>query len=418
MKLFVRLVIGLLTLGFTSAEASPHDPVVAGHSLIVAVSGKTLSSSQRALLQEIQPGGVILMGGNISGKGQTRELVVAIKEAMGAQAWSGELPIIYVDQEGGRVNRMRLDNAPSALSLGTKGDDGRVRETAAYYAREASERGIEVLIAPVLDLNVPDSRAVGDRAFSEDPEIAWLMGRRFIEGIHREGRLPVVKHFPGHGAALEDSHEKIARLMQSGVELEETLTPFRNAVDAGVPAILVGHIACPALDPANPNTPATLSRAMVNGILREQWGYEGLILTDDMNMKAIQGSLAVASVQALQAGCDAVIIVDSSPAVLRAVVQAIGAEAERDAQFKAGLVASRQRLDRFRAFLPRLQLAVKKEATPSLAPDMPFTMHKVVAGDTLSKLASRYGTTTEAIRQLNNKGSDVIRIGETLRIPQ
>lgn len=355
------------------------------------------------------------MGKNMGSRDEVRRLVASIKTAISGHAWSGELPLIYVDQEGGRVNRMRLTDAPSAGSLGSRGDDDKVRDTAAYYAREARERGIEVLIAPVLDLNVPGSRAVGDRAFSEDPEIAWLLGWRFMEGIFREGRLPVVKHFPGHGAATEDSHDEVAHLMQRGAELEDTLLPFRNAVDARVPALLVGHIACPALDPANPSTPATLSPVMVRGILREQWGYEGLILTDDMNMKAIQGSLATAAVQSLRAGCDALIICDNSPARLRSVVQAIASEAERDLQFREDLIQSRLRLDRFRSTLDKVELA----PAPTQSYDLSNTFtHKVVSGDSLSKLAARYGCTVEVIRQLNNKSSDVIRIGEVLRIPQ
>ena len=415
LKIIFHSLLIIVFAWTTRAVASSPSPLIPGHSLIIAVSGKTLSAQDRALLREIQPGGVILLGNNLGGKQQTLDLVVSIKRATNGEAWSGELPLIYVDQEGGRVNRMRLADAPSAGALGAKGDDKAVRETAAGYAREARERGLEVLIAPVLDLNVPGSRAVGDRAFSEDPEIAWLLGWRFMEGIFREGRLPVVKHFPGHGAATEDSHKQVARLLQTGAALEDTLLPFKNAVDAGAPAILVGHIACPALDPANPSTPATLSPVLVRGILREQWGYEGFILTDDMKMKAIEGNLAKAAIQSLRAGCDGLIICDNSPAPLRSVVQAIALEAEKDMQFRHMLMESRMRLDRFRSALDRIEIA-----PTSLQPDggtNTFT-HKVVKGDSLSKVAVRYGCTVEILREINNKSNDLIRIGEILHIPE
>jgi len=191
-----------------------------------------------------------------------------------------------------------------------------------------------------------------------------------------------------------------------------------------VPAVLVGHIACPALDPEFPDTPATLSRAMVTGILREHWGYDGFIMTDDMNMKAVKGALEDLVVRSLRAGCDAVIICEHNPALLRKIVRTIALEAENDPQFLDMLRQSRKRLDRFSSRI--FPVDIQPEAATAVATQTPrqpgsgqetIIQHKVAAGDTLSKLAVRYGTTTETIRQYNNKNSDVIRIGETLHIP-
>jgi len=424
LKVFIQTAITLFLLQSITCGAAQAQKIIPGHSLIIALPGKTLSAQDRDLLKEIQPGGVLLLGNNISNRQQTLNLVAAIKRTVSGKAFSGALPLIYVDQEGGRVNRLRLDNAPSASSLGAEGSEGKIRDTAIAYARAARERGIEVVIAPVLDLKVPGSRAIGDRAFSDDPEIAWLFGKRFMDGILQEGLLPVVKHFPGHGAAIEDSHVQLAHLNLTGQALEDTLLPFKNAVDATVPAVLVGHIACPALDPEFPDTPATLSRAMVTGILREHWGYDGFIMTDDMNMKAVKGALEDLVVRSLRAGCDAVIICEHNPALLRKIVRTIALEAENDPQFLDMLRQSRKRLDRFSSRI--FPVDIQPEAATAVATQTPrqpgsgqetIIQHKVAAGDTLSKLAVRYGTTTETIRQYNNKNSDVIRIGETLHIP-
>lgn len=398
------------------------NPPVPGHSLIVAITGKALSAEQKALLSELQPGGVILLGGNIGTREQTQELSLAIKQAVSGEKKTGELPLIYIDQEGGRVNRLRLENAPSAATLGAKGDENRIRETGAFYAREAAARGIEVLLAPVLDLSSPgDGGVIGDRAFAKDPEDAWRLGSAFAKGVLEGGGLPVVKHFPGHGGAAEDSHKQLARLPLEGEALQKNLTPFQLAVEAKLPAIMVGHIACAALDPEHPDEPASVSQAMVTGLLRENWGYDGLIITDDMNMGAVSGDLEAAAVKSIRAGCDAIIICDSNPELLRRIAKAMEEESQKDPLFQNMLMKSGQRLDHFRSRLTMNRpiqkiLPVEPDENPNQEQVILVT-HTVRPGDTLSKLAEIFGVTTDAIRNANNKTDDTIRAGDILKIP-
>ena len=404
--------------------ASPAGPTpVPGHSLIVAITGKTLSAEQKALLAELQPGGVILLGGNMGTEEQTRELTFAIKQAVSGKAGPGELPLIHIDQEGGRVNRLKLENAPSAATLGARGDETRIRETGAFYAREAAARGIDVLLAPVLDLSSPgDGGVIGDRAFAKDPEHAWLLGSAFAEGVMEGGGLPVVKHFPGHGGAAEDSHKQLARLDLEGEALQANLTPFKLAVEARLPAIMVGHIACAALNPEYPDEPASMSHAMVTGLLRESWGYDGMVITDDLNMGAVAGDLEAAALKSIRAGCDAIIICDSNPELLRRIAKAIEEESEKDPLFQNMLMKSGQRLEDFRSRIVTNQ-PPRETARPEIKDEIVnqekviLVTHTVRPGDTLSKLATIYGVTSEAIRNANNKTDDTIRVGDILKIP-
>ncbi len=397
-------------------------PIDAGRHLIVAVTGRSLDENGRALLSDLQPGGVVLLGENIKNKEQTRKLVRDIKKAVSGHIGVADLPLIYIDQEGGRINRLLLDDAPSATALGREGDVRRTHRVAALYGREAVARGIGVVLAPVLDLyQTGKNGVIGDRAFGENPEVVWRMGKAFAEGIVEGGALPVAKHFPGHGGTVEDSHTRLAHLNLSGDPLEKVLAPFRQAVADDIPAVMVGHIACGALDPEHPELPATLSEAMVNGLLRDTWGYRGVVITDDLNMKAIQSDTASAAVTALRAGCDAIMVCNSDGGQLRRIRDTIAAEARTDPSLRDKLATSLERLEHFRQRLAEIsvQTAVPCEATqPSHQPAPTTGRHVVQHGETLSKIATQYGVSVKEIQELNGLHGDAIRTGQILRISE
>ncbi len=412
------LLLSLMLLPF-AAVTEPSIEV--GRNLIIAVNGARLSAEQKALLEELRPGGVVLLGPNISNAEQTRKLVHDIKNAVSGKTGVADYPLIYIDQEGGRINRLRLNNARSAAMLGALGDASQARESGARFAREALSRGIGVILAPVLDLCPPEQGGViGDRSFGASPELVWRMGQSFASGIIAGGALPVVKHFPGHGAAIEDSHIQLARLHVSGEELRTTLEPFRLAAAASIAAIMVGHIACAALDPENPNLPATLSHAVVTGLLREQWGYDGFIITDDLNMGAISDTLETAVVKSLRAGCDAAMVCDGNPQRLRRVARAVSDAARTDLEFARHLLQGQRRLEHFQWMLAMsAESAHASDDNSATQQDEPSTMrqHVVRRGDTLSKLGREYGVSLESIRRANGMSDDTVRIDEKILIP-
>ncbi len=362
----------LLVWAVLSAQTVSGSPVSIepGLNLIIAVHGTEMTSDQRELLKELRPGGVVLLGNNIKNKQQTRLLVREIKEAVSGGTEVADLPLIYIDQEGGRINRLRLPKAPSAADIGQWGDEQMAGDTGKFFAEEAVARGIGVLLAPVLDLCVPaKGSAIGDRSFGEDPARAWQLGKAVAFGVREGGALPVVKHFPGHGRATWDSHQKMACLNVSGEELQIILQPFKQAAHENFPAMMVGHIACEALDPKNPHEPASLSRAMITELVREAWKYNGLIITDDLSMQAVQDEMETAVIKSLRAGCDAAMVCGGNAEDLLGIAQAIANEAQKDPQFAELMAASQKRLGSFRGLLVRESEppAPKEEANETLS---------------------------------------------------
>lgn len=331
-------------------EIEPAPSPRPGQFLCIAVRGKTLDAETEALLAQVRPGAVVLMGGNVTNEAQVTALVAAIKKSVGAGLGFAEGPLIAVDQEGGRVNRLRLEDAPSAAELGHSASAEAIRQKARSYARACSRRGIALVLAPVLDLSVPGGNAVvGDRAFGAKPETVLQAGIAFAQGIMAGGCIPVAKHFPGHGGTRADSHQRLAVLEAGGTALERSLAPFYHAGRLGFPAMMTGHIAVAALDPAG--LPASLSPNLTAGLLRRQWGYDGLIITDDLNMGAIGIAPGEAAVRALDAGNDMVMYCDPEPARIRHMQAAIAAAIDSGELKREVLVRSAARIERLRAWL-------------------------------------------------------------------
>lgn len=274
---------------------------------IFGLSGPKLSSDERDFFRDSQPAGYILFGRNIENRDQLRGLTDSLRELDGRS----DLPIL-IDQEGGRVARMRSPEWPEFPSGETF---DKLYERAPASAIEAarlnamalasmlSEVGITVDCLPLLDVRQPGaSDVIGDRALGSDPMRVAALGRAMLSGLQAGGVLGVVKHIPGHGRALYDSHLELSRVTASENELLSDLAPFAALRDA--PMAMTAHVIFEAWDK---DLPATLSPRIIKNIIREQVGFHGLLMTDDIDMKALSGNIADLSKQAIDAGCDVVL---------------------------------------------------------------------------------------------------------------
>lgn len=273
----------------------------------------------------LAPGGVILMGRNAAKPAQTRNLVGDMREICAEMGIAN--PLIATDHEGGRVQRLRdgFTEFPSARELGERGAQA-VSIAAMSASAELRNAGVSLNFAPVCDVPVhADDTVIGNRAFSTDFVRASLLVAEYVRGAGTTV-LACAKHFPGHGGVGVDSHKGLPVFAGTRAELEPHLGPFRAAIAAGVGGIMTGHIAVPALDPSG--APATLSRAITTGLLREELNFRGLIVTDDLEMGALgdrdPGEVAVA---ALNAGCD-MLLWCHAPDKARAASEAILAALE------------------------------------------------------------------------------------------
>ena len=256
--------------------------------LILAVAGKRLTADERALLAERPPAGLILFARNIADRDQLRALIAEFREIAGDRA------LVLVDQEGGRVERLRpplVTPLPAMRRFGLIAEGGDfVRAAAALelavrlQAQDLRALDIDMNCAPVLDLLHADADPViGDRAFSGDPQIVSRLGRVAVEAMLAAGILPVVKHIPGHGRANRDTHHAPAIIdTPEDVLAREDFLPFRDLADA--PAAMTAHVVYAAIDDRRP---ASLSPAVLEGLVRRDFGFEGLLLSDDLAMGAL-----------------------------------------------------------------------------------------------------------------------------------
>jgi beta-N-acetylhexosaminidase len=242
-------------------------------------------------------GGITLFAYNVRDPEQLRELTDSLR------AERPEL-LISIDEEGGDVTRLEAEHGssfPGNLALGAVDDPALTEEVASAIAGELARAGVNLNLAPVADTNTnPRNPVIGVRSFGSDPELVSRHVAAFVAGTQRQGVAACAKHFPGHGDTAADSHRELPVV---GGDLDDALLPFRAAVAAGVRAVMTGHLLVPALDDA----PATISAPILSGLLRGELGFEGLIVTDALEMRGISGSAGVeeAAVLALAAGADA-----------------------------------------------------------------------------------------------------------------
>jgi beta-N-acetylhexosaminidase len=243
---------------------------------------------------------VILFARNVGDPVKTSETCRRLREAAGRPI------VIAIDQEGGSSRRLvdGFTPVPSMRELARLGPVA-VAEAAATTARELKSVGIDFNFAPVVDVDSnPDNPVIGDRAFSNDPKLVAELGSIWIKAMQRESVAACAKHFPGHGDTSEDSHLELPRLAHDLDRLRRIeLPPFVSAVEAGVASIMSAHVLFEAVDP---DRPATLSRTVLQDVLRGELGFKGVIVSDDLEMDAIVGRMPIesAAIEAINAGVD------------------------------------------------------------------------------------------------------------------
>lgn len=277
-----------------------------GQLLMVGFPGTELSREILDWLEECRPGGIILFSRNLMDPEQVARLTNAIQE----HAPNSPL-LIAIDQEGGVVSRLPqgFTTFPAASRVAACHPPDAAYEVAEVTARELRAVGINMNLAPVLDVNSnPANPIIGDRAYGTRPEQVCTYGMATIQGLADNRIIPCGKHFPGHGDTMTDSHHVLPVVEADRARLDAVeLEPFRQAIRRGLPAIMTAHVRYPALDA---EAPATLSRPILTDLLRNNLSFEGVTLTDDMEMQAILDHQPIgdASVRALQAGADMVVI--------------------------------------------------------------------------------------------------------------
>lgn len=279
---------------------------VIGQLFVVGIPGPTLDATTRAQLLDLRPGGVILFRRNYTDLKQLTELCAELHALLPHHP-----PLVSLDHEGGRVHRLTspFTHFPAAAIIGKTQSPELAEQVGKGMGEELGSIGVDVDFAPVLDvLTNAANTVIGDRAFASDPRTVGLFGCAQARGLRAGGVIPCGKHFPGHGATHIDSHEDLPRDERSLDALQQTdLQPFRKAIAEGIEMIMTAHIIYPALDAEHP---ATLSRKIIEGLLRQQLGYQGVVVTDDLEMGAIvrHGAVEHAAVQALGAGADLLLI--------------------------------------------------------------------------------------------------------------
>lgn len=247
----------------------------------VGFSGSSVPKEMEELIDR-GVSGAILFARNVESAPQVASLGAQLKQRASRPF------LVSIDQEGGRVRRLRegFSPMPSMRSIGAAGDPRLARAAGAVLGRELRAVNVDLDYAPVLDVDTnPDNPVIGDRAFSSDPAVVARLGAAMIQGLQRSGVAACGKHFPGHGDTIEDSHLALPRLPHPLERLEEIeLLPFRAAIWTGVAAIMSAHVVFEALDP---DYPATMSRKVLDGILRDRMAFDGALVSDDLEMNAI-----------------------------------------------------------------------------------------------------------------------------------
>ena len=277
-----------------------------GQLCMIGFEGTEVTSDLRAWIQEYRPGGIILFSRNLVDPGQIAHLTNELQDV------SSECPLlIAIDQEGGRVSRLPSGFTifPPAATVAYSGSTELAYQAAAVTAKELRAVGINMNMAPILDIHTnPANPIIGDRAFGTEPEKVSLMGAATMAGLHDHRVLACGKHFPGHGDTNTDSHKELPVVHATAQRLQDIeLKPFHHAIRRGLQALMTAHVHYPALDPQNP---ATLSSTILTDLLRGQMGFEGVILSDDLEMRAIldHSSIGDAAVRSLEAGADCLLV--------------------------------------------------------------------------------------------------------------
>lgn len=307
--------------------------MVPNATILGGIAGTHLTAAERDFFRAADPWGFILFGRNVDHPDQLRRLTGDLRDALGRDA------VITVDQEGGRVQRLRgphWTDWPAPMDQAAAGPRAMWLR---YHliGRELRAAGIDSNCAPTLDVAQADTHSfLRNRCLGADPETVAILGRASAEGMLAAGVLPVMKHMPGHGRALADSHHDLPTVTASEADLAALdFAPFRALND--LPMGMTAHIRFTALD----NAPATASPRMI-GLIRDRIGFDGLLMTDDITMNALSGTQADRATASIAAGCDLVLHCNGTIAEMEPVVAAAGPMSE-DAQRRADAALAQRR---------------------------------------------------------------------------
>jgi beta-N-acetylhexosaminidase len=290
--------------------------------VIFGCGGPVLSPDERAFFCDSSPWGFILFGRNIENPEQVKSLVRSLRETVE----DPQAPVL-IDQEGGRVSRLKPPHwheRPAAARFGALHDVNPEMAREAVYlnarliAHDLAELGINVDCLPVLDVPVRGAHdVIGDRAFAHDPVTVIDLGRAQMEGLMEGGVLPVMKHIPGHGRAMSDSHRELPQVKTAREELSASdFVPFRSLDTC--PIAMTAHVVYDSIDP---QLPATVSPKVIREVIRGELGFGGLLMSDDLSMEALAGPLGARTRAALVAGCDVVLHCNGSMNEMKQVAQ-------------------------------------------------------------------------------------------------
>ena len=298
-----------------------------GQMIFAGIKGTAITNETKEIISTHKVGGIILFKDNLKDANQSVRLLNLIKQENNIN----KVPLFLgVDEEGGRISRLpELTRLPTNKDLGKRNDASLSYDIGKLLGKELSTFGFNLDFAPVLDINSnPANPIIGDRAFGKDAETVSKLGIQTMKGIQSEQVISVVKHFPGHGDTAVDSHKELPIIQKSLKDLYALeLIPFKRAIEHGAEVVMVGHILLPKIDSIYP---ASISEKIITDVLREQLDYEGVIVTDDMTMKAILNTFEIgeAAVSAVKAGNDIVLIAHDYDNVIKAkdaILQAIEA---------------------------------------------------------------------------------------------
>ncbi len=279
-----------------------------GQMFIVGFDGYESNEDIKVLIEDKKVGGIILFSKNINTVAQTQELIKSLNDINS----KNKLKLfVSLDEEGGVVSRIpsEMGSFESAWQVGAMGDVDYAYEHGRAIGKAVKSLGFNLDFAPVLDVNSnPNNPVIGTRAFSDNPEVVKTMGVAVFKGLKDSGVISVGKHFPGHGDTDVDSHYDVPIINKSIEELESSeLIPFKYAIDEGIDMIMVGHLYLPNLDK---EYIGTLSNKIVTGLLKNKLGFDGVVITDDMNMEGVKGNYTTreSAVKAIEAGNDIVLV--------------------------------------------------------------------------------------------------------------
>jgi len=291
-----------------------------GQMIFAGISGTEPKLEDEHLINKYKVGGVIFNKENLTSPSQT----VAFINHLKAENIS-KIPLFFgIDQEGGRISKLpgNLMDIPSNLEIGEKSSSNPSfsYEIGSVLGKLVRSYGFNVNFAPVLDINSnPENPVIGDRSFGSQPDLVSKLGIQTMKGMQSENIIPTIKHFPGHGDTSVDSHLELPVVNKTQAELEKLeLIPFKRAIDEGAEMVMIAHILLPKIDPEHPSS---MSEVIITKLLRNQLGFEGVVITDDMTMEAITGNYDIggAAVMSVKAGSDIIMVAHDYEKVIKVI---------------------------------------------------------------------------------------------------